>query len=80
MTSAIAANAAGPAFTAAELAAAGHCYRCAEACRRAKGEGHRDWRDRACFEHAAVDLDEYLAANAQRRADAVPEQKDLFDV
>lgn len=37
------------------------CPDCEAAKRHMKTEGFRNWRDHACYEHAAVDLDAYLA-------------------
>lgn len=34
------------------------CAACDEACERAKAAGHRNWRNHACFDHAAVDLED----------------------
>jgi hypothetical protein len=62
------------------------CAACAEAGRRAKAQGFRDWRTGyACFDHAAVDLDSpdmraWLAERGVDRDDLpTPAQRELFD-
>lgn len=48
----------------AHTAQQSECQGCVEAQLRAKDEGHRDWRTKfACYDCAAVDLDEWFAAN-----------------
>ena len=66
------------------------CHACEAACLRAKAAGHRDWRESACFDCAAVDLDEYwasigyvpdekmVARELAKMNARVPAQPDLF--
>ncbi len=39
------------------------CPDCLAACMRMKAQGFRNWRDHACYEHAAVDWDALCAEN-----------------
>ena len=54
------------------------CAACIAAGQSAKAEGHRNWRTGwACFDHAAVDLDSWLAEHGYP-VEALPTQPDLF--
>ena len=55
------------------------CPDCIAARLHSKAQGFRDWRTAyACYEHAAVNWDEWVAANPQAPDDAGDEQPDLF--
>lgn len=55
------------------------CPDCIAARLRMKAEGFRNWRTAyACYDHAAVDWDEWCAANPPADADDQPDQPDLF--
>ena len=57
------------------------CPDCEAACLRMKAQGFRPWRGKfACYEHAAVNWDEFCAANGITFDDQAPDQPDLFAI
>lgn len=55
------------------------CADCEAACLRAKARGFRPWRGAfACFEHAAVDWNDFCAEHGLTFEEAPAEQPDLF--
>ena len=53
------------------------CPGCEEAKQFMKSQGFRNWLQHACEDHAAVDLDEFLAERGHATEDT-SEQSDLF--
>lgn len=57
------------------------CPDCTAACLRMKAQGFREWRDQfACFECAAVNIDEWMAKNGIVESDLLPQSGDQLDM
>lgn len=57
------------------------CPDCEAACLRAKSQGFRPWRGAfACYEHAAVDWNDFCAEHGITFDEVPAEQPDLFSL